>query len=493
MHQLRSSPEPVGRGPALHESLLELVGGTPLVRLRRLADHAHARVYGKLEYFNPGGSVKDRAAAAMVAAAEAAGELGPGGTIVEGTSGNTGVGLAQTAAIRGYRAVTVLPDSVAREKIDTLTAYGAEVVLTSAGLPLEHPDHVRNLAKRIAGEIPGGWLADQYDNPANPRAHVEATGPEIWRDTGGAITHFVGSIGTGGTLSGAGRYLKQISEGRVQVIGVDPPTSAYHGGDGSPFYTEAAGHYRHPDTVVDVWPRCFDTDVPDRILEVSDRDSILTTRALATHEGILVGGSSGLAAAGALRLARELGPEALVVALLPDSGRNYLSKYHSPSWLHRFGFLDDDRPDALAGADVVGTVHTVTTRHCAGDAAALLRGQARGQPALPVVLPGRDPRSATAAVEILGLLEPAEVHAAVRCGGVDAALPPSGPPVAVGTGETAAEALDRLDQAGARHAVVIRDGRLAGLLTRAELVRLRASAGAAGGAGSVPSVTGSMR
>jgi cystathionine beta-synthase len=463
-------------GPALHESLLDLVGGTPLVRLRRLADDAHARVYAKLEYFNPGGSVKDRAAAFMVAAAERDGSLMSGGTIVEGTSGNTGVGLAQAAAIRGYRMIAVLPDVVAREKIDTLTAYGAEVVLTSAGLPSDHPEHVRNLAHRIAEETPGGWLADQYDNPANPQAHLETTGPEIWRDTDGAVTHFVASIGTGGTISGTGRYLKQAGGGRVQVIGVDPTTSAYHGGDGSPFYTEAAGHYRHPDSVEDVWPRSFHTDVPDRILEVSDRDSILTVRSLATHEGLLVGGSSGLVAAGALRVAREVGPEALVVALLPDSGRNYLSKYHSPLWLHRFGFLDDDRPDALLTGEVVGTVHTVTAHATVGEAAALLRGDARNQPALPVVLPGRDPRFATALAEILGLLDPAEVRAALERDGAAAALPTSGRPVAVGTGETAAEALVRLDEAGVRQAVVIRDGRLAGLVTRADLVRLRDAA-----------------
>lgn len=461
-------------GPGLHESLLDLVGGTPLVRLRRLTDDTHARVYVKLEYLNPGGSVKDRAASAMVAAAEASGALRPGGTVVEGTSGNTGVGLAQVAAVRGYRLVTVLPDIVAREKIDTLSAYGAEVVLTPAGLPREHPDHVRNLARRIAEEAPGGWLADQYDNPANPLVHFETTGPEIWRDTGGAVTHFVASIGTGGTLSGTGRHLAQVSGGRVRVIGVDPPTSVYHGGDGSPFYTEAAGHYRHPDTVEDAWPQSFHTDVPDRILEVGDREALLTARALARHEGLLVGGSSGLAAAGALQVARELGPEALVVALLPDSGRNYLSKYHSVSWLHRFGFLDDDRPDALAGAGVVGTVRTVTTRTTAGEAAALLREAA--QPVLPVVLPGRDPRFATAVSEILGLLDAVAVQAVVDRDGSGAALPVGPPPVAVGTGETATEALARVEEAGAGHAVVVRDGRLAGLVTRADLVRLRDAA-----------------
>lgn len=467
---------------ALHESLLDLVGGTPLVRLRTLAAGTPARVYAKLEYLNPGGSVKDRAAAAMVAAAEASGELRPGGTIVEGTSGNTGVGLAQAAVIRGHRLVAVLPDSVAREKIDTLTAYGAEVVLTTAGLPREHPEHVSNLARRIAERTPGGWLAGQYDNPANPRAHLRTTGPEIWRDTGGAVTHLVAGIGTGGTISGTGRYLKQVSGGRVQVVGVDPLSSVYHGGDGSPFHTEAAGHYRHPDTVEDVWPQSFHTDVPDRIRAVPDRDSIRAVRALARQEGILAGGSSGLAVAGALLEARELGPEALVVVLLPDSGRSYLSKYHSPAWLHHFGFLDDDRPDNLAAAGVggggvggdggVGTVRTVTTAATAGEAAALLRGAAREQPVLPVVLPGRDPRLPAAVAEITTLVGRAEVEAAVARGGADAPLPDGPRPVQVGTGETAAEALARVGAAGAGYAVVVRDGRLAGLVSRADLARL---------------------
>jgi cystathionine beta-synthase len=457
---------------ASYESVLDLVGDTPLVRLQRLARTA-APVYVKLESANPGGSVKDRAAWGMVADGEATGALRPGGTIVEGTSGNTGVGLAQAAAVRGYRMIAVLPDTVAREKIDLLEAYGAEVVLTAAALPREHPEHVNNLARRIAEQTPDGWLADQYDNPANPRAHLETTGPEIWRDTGGAVTHFVASIGTGGTISGTGRYLKQVSGGRVEVIGVDPATSVYHGGDGSPFYTEAAGHYRHPETVEDIWPRSYDTTVTDRIEVIGDRESVLTVRALARQEGILVGGSSGLAAAGALRVARDLGPDALVVALLPDSGRNYLSRYHSVSWLRRFGFLDDDRPDALAGAGLANPVHTVTTRDPAGAAAALLAGDARAQPAVPVVLPGRDRRFATALAEVRALVEPADVRAAVARDGVGAALPPGPPVFAVGTGETAAEALVRMDEAGARIAVLVRDGRLAGLVTRAELVRLR--------------------
>jgi cystathionine beta-synthase len=460
----------------LHDSLLDLVGRTPLVRLRRLTAGHSAPVYVKLEYLNPGGSVKDRAASGMVAAAEADGALRPGGTIVEGTSGNTGVGLAQVAAVRGYRLVVVLPDQVAREKIDTLVAYGAEVVLTPAGLPREHPEHVRNLARRIAAETREGWLADQYDNPANPAAHHAGTGPEVWADTGGAVTHLVACIGTGGTISGTGRYLKEVSGGRVQVIGTDPPSSVYNGGDGSPFYTEAAGHYRHPDTVEDVWPLAYDTDVPDRIEVVSDREAILTARGLAREEGLLVGGSSGLATAAALRVARDLGPEHTVVAILPDSGRSYLSTYHSPSWLRRFGFLDEDRPGTLVETGVVGAVRTVTSRSTVREAVALLRDGARDQPVLPVVLPGRDPRSATAVAEISALLEPAEVVATLERHGPAAPLPAGTPPFAVGTGETAAEALARVEQAGVRHAVVVRDGRLAGLVTRAELIRLRDAA-----------------
>jgi cystathionine beta-synthase len=456
----------------LYESLLDLVGGTPLVRLRRIAADLPARVYVKLEYLNPGGSVKDRAASAMVTAAEADGSLRPGGTIVEGTSGNTGVGLAQAAAVRGYAIAVVLPDTVAREKIDTLRAYGAEVVLTAAGLPREHPEYVRNLARRIADETPGGWLADQYDNPANPEVHHATTGPEIWADTGGAVTHLVASIGTGGTISGTAAYLRKVSGGRVRVIGTDPPSSVFNGGDGSPFYTEAAGHYRHPDTVEDVWPRSYRTDLVDRIEVVTDREAILTVRRLARDEGLFVGGSSGLAAAAALRVARDLGPDDVVVAILPDSGRSYLSKYHSPEWLRRLGFLDDDRPGLLAAAGVVGTVGTVTARSTLGEAAAVLRDGAQHQQVLPVVLPGRDARLPTALAEILALLDPADVLAALERHGADAGLPAGEPPVAVGTGETAAEALARVEEAGARHAVVIRDGRLAGLVSRDELARL---------------------
>ncbi|GAA1866788.1 cystathionine beta-synthase [Pseudonocardia ailaonensis] len=447
----------------VHDSVLDLVGGTPLVRLRRLTAGMSATVLVKIEALNPGGSVKDRAALAMVRAAEESGALGPGGTIVEGTSGNTAAGLAQAAAVLGYRSIAVLPDTIAPEKVDVLRAYGAEIVRTPARLPREHPEHVNNLAARIAAQTPGGWLANQYDNPANPEAHRRTTGPEIWKDTGGAVTHFVAGIGTGGTISGAAAHLKEVSGGAVTVVGADPLTSVYHGGDGSPFLVEAAGHYRHPDTVTDVWPRSYDPSVVDRILAIPDRESVLTVRRLAREEGLLVGGSAGLAVAAALRVARELGPGNTVVALLPDSGRAYLSKYHSVDWLRRNGFLDDDRPGLLAERIGPEPVATVTPQATTGEARAVLAAQA----VLPVVLAGRDPALPASAAEIVGWLVPEDL------GSADSAALPAVPhgraPFTVGTGETVDEALDRAEQAGAELLFVLRDGRLAGVTTPAAL------------------------
>ena len=380
------------------DSLLALVGGTPLVRLARSAPAAE--VHAKLEYLNPGGSVKDRAALAMVLDAEESGALRPGGTIVEGTSGNTGLGLAQVAAARGYSSLFVLPDKTAVEKLDALRAYGAEIVLTPSALPREHPDHVIAYATRLAKEIDGGWLADQYGNPANPDVHRRTTGPEIWEATGGRITHLVATIGTGGTITGTGQYLHEVSGGRVQVVGADPVTSAYGGGDGSPFAIEAAGHYIHPQTATDVFPDVYRRDVIDRFLTIGDRESILTARALARTEGLLVGGSSGTAAAAALRVAREAGPDAVVVAILPDSGRAYLSKYHSDTWVRRQGFLDDDRAGTLVS--LVSPVVTVpvgttvgTARSAAGVVGAAGAAGGAGRALRPV--PARRGRGAGAA------------------------------------------------------------------------------------------------
>src|ERR1700709_1500521 len=279
-------------------SVLELIGDTPLVRLNSVTKGYAPTVLAKIEYLNPGGSSKDRIASRIIDAAEAEGKLKPGGTIVEPTSGNTGIGLALVAQQRGYRCVFVLPDKVGEEKRNVLKAYGAEVVVTPTSVAPDSPESYYSVSDRLAREIPGAFKPDQYSNPNGPPTHHETTGPEIWTQTGGEITHFVAGVGTGGTISGVGKYLKEVSEGAVQVIGADPEGSVYSGGTGRPYLVEGVGE--------DFWPATYDATVPDRIIAVSDRDSFLTTRRLAREEALLVGGSSGMAAAAAIRLAHEV-------------------------------------------------------------------------------------------------------------------------------------------------------------------------------------------
>ena len=300
------------------EHVVDLVGNTPLVKLNALAEGVEATVLAKVEYFNPGGSVKDRIALRMIEAAEQSGELKPGGTIVEPTSGNTGVGLAMVAQRKGYRCVFVCPDKVSEDKRNTLKAYGAEVVVCPTAVAPEHPDSYYNVSDRLVAEIENAWKPDQYSNPQNPESHYRQTGPELWKQTEGRITHFVAGVGTGGTISGTGRYLKEVSDGRVKVIGADPEGSVYSGGTGRPYLVEGVGE--------DFWPECYDRDIADRIIEVSDADSFAFTRRLAREEALLVGGSSGMAAYAAKQLAQELagtpeGKDAVIVVLLPDSGR----------------------------------------------------------------------------------------------------------------------------------------------------------------------------
>ena len=311
-------------------TILDLVGNTPLVKLNRVTEGIDATVLVKLESLNPGGSAKDRIATRIIDAAEAQGKLKPGGTIVEPTSGNTGVGLALVAQQRGYRCVFVLPDKVGEDKRNVLTAYGAEIVVTPTAVAPDSPESYYSVSDRLAREIPLAFKPDQYSNPNGPLSHYETTGPEIWRDTEGEITHFVAGVGTGGTISGVGRYLKEVSEGGVRIIGADPEGSVYSGGSGRPYLVEGVGE--------DFWPSAYDPSVVDEVIASSDRESFEMTLRLAREEGLLMGGSSGMAVASALKAARSLSADDVMVVLLPDGGRGYLGKIFNEKWMRSHGF-----------------------------------------------------------------------------------------------------------------------------------------------------------
>jgi cystathionine beta-synthase len=330
-------------GLVYHDRMIDLVGDTPLVRLHRVASASGPLVLAKVESFNPGGSVKDRIALSMVEAAETAGQLVPGGTIVEPTSGNTGVGLAIVAQHKGYRCVFTCPDKVSADKLNVLRALGAEVIVCPAAVPPDDPRSYRSVSSRLAAEIPGAVKLDQYSNAANPATHERTTGPEIWRQTGGRITHFVAGIGTGGTISGTGRALKRLSGGAVRIIGVDPLGSVYAGATHvRPYVVEGVGQPSLPDS--------YDPAVPDAIVTVDDADALAMTRRLAREEAMLVGPSCGMAVAGALRVADSLTEHDIMVVLLPDSGRGYLSKVFDDEWMARLGFLDDAGSGVPLGA-----------------------------------------------------------------------------------------------------------------------------------------------
>src|SRR5919198_431866 len=331
------------------DTFLDAVGGTPLVRLSKVARGVKPTILAKLEMLNPGGSVKDRIGLRMVEAAEAAGVLRPGGTIVEPTSGNTGHGLAIAAAIRGYKCIFVMPDKMSQEKVALLRAYGAEVVITPTAVPPESPESYYRVADRLTEEIPGAFQPNQYFNQENPKAHFETTGPEIGEQTDGRIDVLVAGIGTGGTVTGVGRFLKE-KKPDVMVVGADPEGSVFSAPDepARPYLVEGIGE--------DFWPETFDPKVVDRYVRVSDRDSLLTARAITRQEGILVGGSSGTALYGALAVARDLSPDALVVVIFPDTGRNYLSKLYSDTWMLQYGFLA--RPEIVRVEEVFASKET---------------------------------------------------------------------------------------------------------------------------------------
>jgi cystathionine beta-synthase len=345
------------------ETVLDLVGNTPLVKLNVVTEGIAATVLAKVETFNPGGSSKDRIATRIIDDAEARGLLKPGGTIVEPTSGNTGIGLALVAQQRGYRCVFVLPDKVGDDKRNVLTAYGAEIVVTPTAVAPESPESYYSVSDRLVREIPGAFKPDQYSNPNGPRSHYETTGPEIWRDTEGRVTHFVAGVGTGGTISGVGRFLKEQSPD-IRIIGADPEGSVYSGGTGRPYLVEGVGE--------DFWPTAYDGSVVDQIIASSDAESFEMTRRLAREEGLLVGGSSGLAVASGLKAARELGPDDVMVILLPDGGRGYLGKVFNDQWMRSYGFLPPSEDRTIADMlgtkdpDLAGLVHvhpSDTVRH----------------------------------------------------------------------------------------------------------------------------------
>lgn len=456
------------------EHISELVGGTPLVKLNTVTAGLSATVLVKVEYLNPGGSVKDRIARGMIDAAEASGELQPGGTIVEPTSGNTGVGLALIAQQRDYKCVFVCPDKVSQDKQDVLRAYGAEVVECPTAVPPEHPDSYYSVSDRLAKEIPGGWKPNQYYNQAGPAAHYASTGPEIWADTDGTVTHFVAGVGTGGTIVGTGRFLKEASAqrdgGPVRVIGADPEGSVYSGGTGRPYLVEGVGE--------DFWPGVYDPAIPDEIIAVSDAQSFDLTRRLAREEGLLLGGSSGMAVAAGLELAARLEAEdpaaaaqAVIVILAPDGGRGYLSKIFSDKWMRSYGFLAEKTGDTVANVlrtrsgelpDLVHTHPTETIR----DAIEIMHEYGVSQ--MPVVL--AEPPVVLG--EVVGSVTERELLDSVFSGRAQlsdqVAAHMAAPLSLIGAGEPVAAARTELQRHDA--VVVVSDGKPVGVLTRHDLL-----------------------
>jgi cystathionine beta-synthase len=447
-----------------YDNVVELIGNTPLVRLRSVTAGITATVLAKVEYFNPGGSVKDRIALRMVEEAEKSGQLQPGGTIVEPTSGNTGVGLALVAQLKGYRCVFVCPDKVSEDKQNVLRAYGAEVVVCPTAVAPEDPRSYYNVSDRLAREIPGAWKPNQYANVNNPRSHYETTGPELWEQTSGRVTHFVAGVGTGGTISGVGRYLKQVSHGAVRIVGADPEGSVYSGGSGRPYLVEGVGE--------DFWPETYDRTICDEIVEVSDKDSFEMTRRLAREEGLLVGGSCGMAVVAALEVARRAGPEDVIVVLLPDGGRGYLSKIFNDDWMARYGFVSPPSAEGTVGdvlAEKTGTLPKFVHMHpteTVRETIDIMREYGVSQ--LPV-LKAEPP---VVIGEVAGSIAEKDLLDALFTGHAhlhDMVERHMSPPLPmIGGGQPVSEAVALLEKADA--AMVLIDGKPAGVITRQDLL-----------------------
>jgi cystathionine beta-synthase len=450
-----------------YPTLLDLVGGTPLVRLQRIGRGVKPLLLAKLEYLSPGGSVKDRIGLPMIERAEREGKLGPGGTIVEPTSGNTGVGLAMAAALKGYRCIFVMPDKMSQEKISLLRAYGAEVVICPTNVPPESPESYYSVSDRLAEEIPGAYKPDQYSNPANPDAHYETTGPELWEQTGGRIDAMVLSVGTGGTVSGVARYLKE-QKPDLLVVAADPEGSIYSSETVHPYLVEGIGE--------DFWPETYDPSLVDEYVTVSDRDSFVTARRLAREEGLLVGGSSGTAVWAMLRVAQRFGPDATLVTLFPDGGRAYLSKFYDDNWLMEHGIVERRAP--------VPTIEEVLAFKRDGDlelpelvfieshrkvGAAIDLMQRYGISQIPVVRhePADSLADVIGSIRERGLLDRVFRNQDAINEDVAAAMEPPLPAVEID------ESVDTVfaDLSGGTPAVVVsREGRPVGVLTRADLL-----------------------